>query len=162
MATIQQIEEQLSELAKVQDKVTIVTPIDILTTASDGLQPAFHTFFIADRAYVIDEIREAHQTAQTTADGSSLQITKCANTVVPGQSEINIIYSAAYVGTDYTYRGINQKYDGNTFQTYKVSDGSMTNKASSITLAEGDRLVWGCNGTLASTFITLSTTLIKV
>lgn len=167
-STIQQLETEVSRIAQLvqedsataeRDTVVITTPLALLATGEVlqnwGLP---QTYFIADRAYRITSIREVHDTLQTSADGCSIQITKLTGTDVPGESELNLITDTAYSGDDRTDKGFNLK--GIAVNT--VTNGTLTNQASSLTLAAGDRLVWGINGTLVSTFVSLTTVLRKV
>lgn len=163
-----QIENELSRIAQLvqdasatpeRDTVVVTTPIPLLA-ANDLLQNWAYpqVYFIADRAYQITSIREVHDTAQTAADGASIQITKLTGTTAPGASELNLITDIAYSGSARTDRGFDQK--GIAANT--VTSGTMTNKVSSLTLAAGDRLAWGANGTIGTTFISLTTVLKKI
>ena len=169
MATIQELETELSRIAQLvqeasatveRDTLVISTPIDLANEGIDFLQEEIgpQTYFIADRAYLITSIREVHEKTQAAADGASIQITKNTGTVAPGSSDTNLITDIAYTGSARTDRGFNLK--GIAANT--VTSGTMTNVVASLTLAAGDRLVWGANGTITTTFITLSTVLRKV
>ena len=168
MSTHQELEEEISRIAKLvqepsateeRDTVVITTPIPLLA-AGEVLQNWIlpQTYFIANRAYLITSIQEVHDTAQTAADGCSLQVVKNTGTVAPGSSDINLITNTAYSGSGRVDKGFDQK--GIAANT--VTTGTLTNQVASLTLAAGDRLVWGMNGTASTTFISLTTTLSKV
>ena len=170
MGTLQELETELSRIAQLvqepsataeRDTLVITTPISLLS-AGELLQNWAYpqVYFIADRAYRITGIKEAHDTLQSSADGASLQVVKHTGTGVPSidWDGLALIQDVAYTGSDFTIRGFDQK--GIAINT--VTDGTLTNQVSSLTLAAGDRLVWGINGTIASTFISLTTVLRKV
>jgi hypothetical protein len=156
-----ELENELSRLAGVDavDSVVIQTPIVLLATGEVlqnwGLP---QVYFIADRAYEITSIREAHDTLQTSADGCSLMISKVTGTTAPDAATLHLITDTAFSGEDNVYKGFNLK--GIAINT--VTSGTMTNQVSSLTLVAGDRLVWGINGTILSTFVQLTTVLKKV
>lgn len=169
-ATIQQIETELGRIAQLveeaggtaeRDTLVVHTPISLLA-AGEVLQNWAYpqTYFIADRAYEVKSIREVHDTLQTSADGASLQVVKHTGTTAPSidWDGLALIQDVAYTGSAFTIRGFNLK--GIAVNT--VSSGTLTNKVSSLTLAAGDRLVWGINGTIASTFVALTTVLKKI
>ena len=170
MATIQELETELSRIAQLvqepsatveRDTLVITTPISLLS-AGELLQNWAYpqTYFIADRAYEVLSIREVHDTLQDSADGAALQVGKLTGTDEPSieHDGLNLITTAAYVGSAFTLRGFNLK--GIAVNT--VTSGTMTNMVSTLRLAAGDRLVWGIHGTIASTFISLTTALRKV
>jgi len=165
-----QLENELSRIAQLvqeesataeRDTLVITTPIPLLA-AGELLQNWAYaqTYFIADRAYLITSIREMHDTLQTSADGAALQVAKMTGTDAPSieHDGINMITTAAYTGSAFTLRGFDLK--GIAVNT--VTNGTLTNQASSLTLAAGDRLVWGIHGTVLSTFVSLTTVLRKV
>ncbi len=138
-----------------------IVPLDLwLSAAADQLQISAYpqVFFIADRAYQVESIREVHDTAQTSADGASLMVSKVTGTTAPNATDLNLIDDIAYSGSAVTFKGFNLK--GIAANT--VTNGTMTNQVSSLNLAAGDRLVWGINGTIASTFIGLTVSLKKI
>ena len=163
MPTNTEIENELSRLAvrDAADNMVVSTPLHIKAIA-DVLQEQGlpQVYFIADRAYLVTSIREMHDYAQTSADGVSLQVSKVTGTTAPtiGSDGANFITTTAYAGGDFTIRGFDMK--GIAVNT--VTDGTLTTIASSLTLAAGDRLVYGINGTLQSTFVSLTTVLRKV
>lgn len=159
--TNRELENELSRIAvsEAADTIVIQTPIALLA-AGEVLQNwgLPQTYFIADRAYEITSIREAHDTLQTSADGCSLMVSKVIGTTAPEAATLHLITDVAFSGEDNVYSGFNLK--GIAVNT--VTSGTMTNQVSSLTLAAGDRLVWGINGTLVSTFVQLTTVLRKV
>src|SRR3989337_1320434 len=112
-----QIENELSRIAQLvqedsatseRDTIVLHTSIYLNPTA-DELQISGYprTYFIADRAYEITSIREVHDTLQASADGAALQIAKLTGTTAPTieHDGLNIITTAAYVGSAFTLRG---------------------------------------------------------
>jgi hypothetical protein len=159
--TNRELENELSRLAGIDavDYKVIDTPIpvwnaDILGTS----QTRNAVYFIADRAYEIVSITEVHDTALTSADGASLMVSKLTGTTAPDAAVLHLITDTAFSGEDNVYKGFNLK--GIAANT--VTGATMTNQGSSLRLASGDRLVYGFNGTLGTTFIALSTVLKKV
>lgn len=156
-----QLENELSRIAvsEAADSIVIQTPIALLA-AGEVLQnwALPQVYFIADRAYEITSIREAHDTLQASADGAALQVVKLTGTTAPSlDSDGLLLLTASNGGTD-IFRGFDLK--GIAVNT--VTNGTMTNQVSSLTLAAGNRLAWGINGTIASTFIQLTTVLRKI
>jgi|SRR3990167_495856 len=169
MATINELETEVSRIAQLvqeesataeRDTLVITTPIRMLLPVTDFTEQLARpqTYFIADRAYRITSIREAHDIAQTSADGCSLMVSKVTGTTAPNAAVLHLITDVAFNGADNVYSGFNLKgIDANT-----VTNGTLTNQASSLTLAAGNRLVWGVNGTISSVFVSLTTVLRKV
>lgn len=160
-ATQQQLENELSRVAQenTADYVVVNTPIDIWNADILGTSQARNrVYFVSDRAYEIVSLTYVHDTAMTSADGASMMVSKLTGTTAPDAAILNLITDTAFSGTDNVYKGFNMK--GIVVNT--VTSGTMTNLVSSYTLAAGDRLVYGFNGTISTTFISLSTVLKKV
>lgn len=170
MATIQELETELSRIAQLvqtpdataeRDTLVLTTPLALLASGEVLQNWAYaQTYFIADRAYEITSIREAHDTLQTSADGAALQIVKQTGTTAPtlDSDGLLLIPTVAYNGSGDIFRGFDLK--GIAVNT--VTNATLTNQVSSLRLAAGDRLVWGINGTILSTFVSLTTVLRKV
>lgn len=164
MPTNTEIANELSRLAQENtsssDPLVISTSIALLA-AGEVLQNYGYarTYFIADRAYDVTSIREAHDFAQTSADGAALQVVKQTGTTAPtlDSDGLLLLTDVAYDGSGDIFRGFNLKAAVNT-----VSNATLTTTATSLRLAVGDRLVFGINGTIATTFISLTTVLQKV
>lgn|SRR3990167_990853 len=162
-ATKQQLETQLSELNKAwnAEKLTIVKNIDI------GLEPVqdytefggrVTQYFIADDIYDVSAIRAVHNIAQTSADGAALQVAKATSTTAPSiGSDAACLITDGNGGTN-IFRG----FDLKGIAAHVVTNCTLTTATATLRLAVGDRLVYGCNGTLSSTVITLITTLTRV
>jgi len=164
--TINQAEaeaKRLSDLALVDYKV-IDTIIPVINADLDGTsQGRNRAYFLADRAYEIVSISEVHDTAMTSADGAALQIAKVSGTTAPSVLQgttavLDLITTVAFSGTGNIYTGFNLK----GIAANVVTGGTMTNQVASLTLAAGDRLVYGFLGTLSTTYINLVTVLKKV
>jgi hypothetical protein len=84
---------------------------------------ADEAFFIADRAYVVDSIREVHSAAGTHSAAVSLQVTKDTGTDAPG------------AGTDLLSTAFDLKGTANTVQS-----AALTSDGAALTLAAGNRL----------------------
>ena len=170
MATIQELETELSRIAQLvsvagdtveRDTIVLTTPIHVRAIA-DVLQEQGYpqTYFIADRAYEITSIRAVHDFAQTSADGVSLQVIKQTGTTAPtlDSDGLTLITDVAYTGSAFTIRGFDMK----GIAVNVVTNATLTNQVSSLRLAAGNRLVYGINGTLQSTFVSLTTVLRKI
>lgn len=141
------------------DRTIVTVPLYIKAIADELQVSAYpQTYFIADRAYEVTSLREVHDTLQASADGASIMISKVTGTTVPSSATLHLITDTAFSGTDNVYKGFNLK--GIAVNT--VTNATLTNQVSSLTLAAGDRLVWGANGTLNSTFVSLTTVLKKI
>jgi len=116
------------------------------------------TYFIADDDYEVVSISEVHENAQTSADGASLMISKLTGTTAPTAAVEHLLSNTAYSGIACTLHGFNLK--GVAANT--VTAGTMTQVVSSLTLAAGNRLCYGINGTLNSTVITVQTMLRRI
>jgi hypothetical protein len=172
-ASIPQIETLLKE---VKDAVTgaylpVVTVIQVgvpeATTVvynQDGGGGAYiqgqycKTYFIADDDYEVVSINEVHENAITSADGASLMVSKLTGTTAPTAAILHLVTDTAFTGDDCTLKGFNLK--GVAANT--VTGATMTNVVSSLTLASGNRLCYGINGTLNSTVITIQTMLRRI
>ena len=162
-ATIQELEAQLTALNKNYntDPLVITTNIDI------GLEPVVDyteiggrakQYFIADDTYDVYAIKAVHNKAQASADGASLMVSKCSSTTAPADATLHLITNTAFSGGDNVYKGFNLK----GIAAHTVTDVTLTTVGTSLRLAAGDRLVYGCNGTLSSQQITLTTILHRV
>lgn len=98
---------------------------------------ADQAFFIADRAYQIQSIREVHSTAGTDASAVNVQVTKDTGTQAPGAGS-NLL-------TNNSSAGFNLKGTANTVQA-----GTLETTAATLKLAPGDRLSVDFAGTLTS------------
>lgn len=100
-------------------------PVSYRQAANGSL--ADEAFFIADRAYNVDSIREVHSAAGTHSAAVNLQVTKDTGTDAPGAGT-DLVASNAGAGFDL-------KGTANTVQS-----ASLTTGAGALTLAAGDRL----------------------
>lgn len=156
-ATLNELEAQAKAIS---DLVTADRVVISERYAIDNLavvQQVPTAYFLADRAYEVESISEVHDTAQGSADGASLMVTKNTGTQAPGASETHLITDTAFSGTDNVYKGFNLKATAHT-----VQNATMTNQVASRLLAAGDRLVFGFNGTLSTTYLAVTTVLKKV
>lgn len=93
----------------------------------------YGAFFIADRAYQVVSVREAHETAGSDASAVTVSVEKLTGTTAPGS------------GTDLLTAGISLKGTANT-----VASGTLTGTTASLQLAAGDRLAVKDTGVLTA------------
>lgn len=98
---------------------------------------ADQSFFIANRAYQVMEIREVHAVAGNDSGAVNLQVTKDTSTDAPG--------AGTDLLTDNSGAGFNLKGTANTVQS-----GTLTSTVASKKLAAGDRLSVDFAGTLTT------------
>lgn len=98
---------------------------------------ADQAFFIADRAYVVDSIREVHSVAGDNGGAVNLQVTKDTGTQAPG--------AGTDLLTNNTNAGFDLKATANTVQV-----GTLVGTAGVTTLAAGNRLSVDFAGTLTT------------
>lgn len=160
-----EIEDQISSLLQADsaERLVLTTVINVLNADLEGTsQGRNKAYFIADRAYEVESISEVHDTAMTSADGAALQIAKATGTVAPLVNDdaytSDLLTDVAFSGGDNIYRGFNLK----GVAANVVTGGTLTNQVASLRLASGNRLVYGFNGTLSTTYIQLRTVLKKV
>ena len=156
-----ELETQLSNLNKAYnaEPIIITTPIEILMPVQDytEMHGRARAYFIADRNYTVSAIKAVHGIAQTSADGASLMVSKATDTTAPGEAYLHLITDTAFTGGGAVYKGFNLK--GIAANT--VTDCTLTTTGTSLQLSAGDRLVYGCNGTLSTQSITLITKLVR-
>lgn len=107
-----------------------------------------HSFFIADRPYIVDSISEIHAVLGNDAGAVNIQVTKDTGTAAPG--------AGTDLLTNNSGAGFNLKGTANTVQS-----ASLTSVAASITLAAGDRLsidVAGVTTNVAGVVVTVALT----
>ena len=160
-----ELENELSRIAvsEAADSIVIYTDIPVLNADLQGTsQGRNRVYFIADRAYEISGITEVHDTAMTSADGAALQVAKLTGTAAPIVNDDSLsedlITDTAFSGTDNIYKGFNLK--GVAANT--VTAGTMTNQTAALRLASGNRLCYGFQGTIGTTYIGLRTILKKI
>lgn len=159
-ATINQIQDQAIAIAQSLKARTVplIIPVRILTIADvEAISGYAQTAFIADGDYDVSEISFIHDTANTSADGCSIMVSKCEGTTAPNATTLHLITDTAFSGADNVYKGFNLKAAINT-----VQNATMTTSASSLRLVEGDRLVYGFNGTVQSVFACIKVSLTPV
>ena len=160
-ATIQELETQLSNLSKNYSAEPVIINFPLILNTGVADQPDIYgrvgNLFIADRDYTIVGIKACHNVVQTSADGAAISVFKVAGTVAPEDATLNLITDTAFSGNDALFKGFNLK--GIAVNT--VTDVTLTTKAETLSWLTGERLVWGCRGTITSTTVLLSVKLTR-
>ena len=161
-ATRNQIEDQISDLDKSFNTRTSMYQFPIILGTDVVDQPDIYgrvgNLLIADRAYTVTKIGAVHNVVQTSADGASISVFKAAGTTTPQAATLNLITDTAFDGNDAKFLGFNLK----GIAVNVVTDCTLTTYAHSLRLEAGDRLVYGCRGTITSTTIVLAVQLTQV
>lgn len=121
-------------------------PVTFSMLANGSL--ADQCFFIADRAYEVVAINEAHSVAGNDAGAVNLQVTKDTGTNAPG--------AGSDLLTNNTNAGFNLKGTANT-----VQNGTLVATAATKRLAAGDRLSVDFAGTLTTLAGVVVTVMLK-
>jgi hypothetical protein len=120
----------------------VITPQRVIVTAvvpgtSAATATNYGPFFIADRAYQVVSIKEAHGVVGSDASAVTLNVEKLTGTEAAGAGDALL--------TDNTNAGFSLKATANTVQT-----GTLTATTANLQLAAGDRLCLKDAGTLTA------------
>ncbi len=120
------------------DKLTVgsvIVPQEMVINIPISTSDIDRSIFIADDAWQITKIEEAHTVAQNTAypNTGSVSITKCTGTTAPGSG------TAMYNATSYLNGSANT-----------VVTPTLTGNTPDLTLADGNRLALNFNGTMTT------------
>jgi hypothetical protein len=152
-ATVQELEGNIGDILKARatEYLPIVTSVIINEDTN-----RWGNMFLADEDYQIMSISLVHTPAATNADGAVIQLYKTSTTgEFGGSNENGLITTVKHTDEDgVKLRGFDLKATA-----YTVQNATMTTTAASLLLTAGDRLVWGCNGTMSSTIVSMTTTL---
>ena len=118
-----------------QAKINLAITIPVGYYKSDAF--INDAFFIADRAYKITSIKEAHRVAGSDAGTVNIEVEKLTGTTAPG--------SGTALLTDNANAGLDLKATANTVQT-----GTLTGTAADLQLSTGDRISIKYSGTTTS------------